>query len=49
MYKNYMNSNISPTQIELDNIARMTQGDKKMLTYLGVLGCAGLTAGDGKC
>ena len=22
---------------------------KKMLTYLGVLGCAGLTAGDGKC
>ena len=29
MYKNHMNSNISPTQIELDNIARMTQDDKK--------------------
>ena len=28
MYKNDMNSNIIP-QIELDNIARMTQDDKK--------------------
>ena len=36
IYKNYMNSNISPTQIELDNIARMTQDDKKDVDLPGV-------------